>query len=281
VTNLRRWLPALLPALLAALPSAAPAQGVIVAPHAVFIDHATRAGSITLYNPGEEPVEVTVSFAFGYPTTNSAGLVTVELADSTPPGEPGATEWLQAFPRRVTIAQQQRQTIRLLASPPANLPNGEYWARIVVGAKGGKVPVVGVPDSAAITVGLTLEIRTVISVTYRKGQLTTGVTLAPISAEYAHDSVGVRIPLTRTGTAAYLGTARVAVVNSEGKLVGEDERAVAVYHALDPRLTVPVGALAPGTYTARVTVSTERADLPGKEALPAPMVEGSVEFVVR
>jgi hypothetical protein len=277
VTKLRRWLPALL----AALPAPALAQGVVVAPHAVFIDHATRAGSITLYNPGEEPVEVSVSFAFGYPTTDSAGNVSVELSDSTPPGEPGAAAWLQGFPRRVTVGQQQRQTIRLLASPPANLPNGEYWARIVVGAKGGKVPVVGVPDSAAITVGLTLEIRTVISVVYRKGQLTTGVTLAPISAGYAHDSVHVRLPLTRTGTAAYLGTARVSVVNSAGDPVGQDERAVAVYHALNPRLTVPVGTLAPGSYTVRVSVSTDRADLPGREALPAPTVEDAVEIIIQ
>lgn len=277
MTKLRRWLPALL----AALPAPALAQGVVVAPHAVFIDHATRAGSITLYNPGEEPVEVSVSFAFGYPTTDSAGNVSVELSDSTPPGEPGAAAWLQAFPRRVTVGQQQRQTIRLLASPPANLPNGEYWARIVVGAKGGKVPVVGVPDSAAITVGLTLEIRTVISVVYRKGQLTTGVTLAPISAGYAHDSVHVRLPLTRTGTAAYLGTARVSVVNSAGDPVGQDERAVAVYHALNPRLTVPVGTLAPGSYTVRVSVYTDRVDLPGREALPAPTVEDAVEIIVQ
>jgi P pilus assembly chaperone PapD len=277
VTTPQRWLPALL----LLLPSPALAQGVVVAPHAVFIDHATRAGSITLYNPGEEPVEVTVSFAFGYPTTDSAGTVAVELADSAPAGEPGATGWLQAFPRRVTVAQQQRQTIRLLASPPASLPDGEYWARIVVAAKGGKVPVAGVPDSAAITVGLTLEIRTVISVTYRKGQLTTGVTLAPVSAQYAHDSVDVRIPLVRTGTAAYLGTARVAVVNAAGDTVGQEERAVAVYHALNPRLSVPVGPLPAGTYTARVSVSTDRADLPGKDALPAPTVQDSVEFVVR
>ena len=91
----------------------------------------------------------------------------------------------------------------------------------------------------------------------------------------------VRIPLTRTGTAAYLGTARVSVANSAGDPVGQEERAVAVYHALNPRLSVPVGMLSPGTYTARVSVSTDRVDLPGKEALPAPMVQDSVEFVVR
>ncbi len=75
MTHPARWLIATL----ALLPSALLAQGVIVAPHAVFIGHATRSGSITLYNPSDQPVEVSVSFGFGYPTTDSAGSVSLEL----------------------------------------------------------------------------------------------------------------------------------------------------------------------------------------------------------
>jgi hypothetical protein len=276
VINHGRWLPALL----VAIPAPLLAQGVIVAPHAVFIDQAPRAGAITLYNPGEQPVEVTVSFAFGYPTTDSTGSISIELSDTAPAGEPAATPWLQAFPRRVTVGQQQRQTIRLLASPPADLPAGEYWARLVVSAKGGQVPVAGIPDSSGIRVGLSLEVRTVISVVYRKGILATGVTLAPIRAGYARDTVAVRVPLTRTGSAAYLGTARATVVSAAGELKGEDSRAVAVYYGLDPRIDVPVGTLAPGRYKVRVTVSTDRSDLPAKTPLPAPTVRDSVEITV-
>ena len=271
----------MLAALLALTPAAALAQGVIVAPHAVFIDHATRSGSITLYNPGEDPVEVTVSFGFGYPTTDSAGSMSVEVSDSAPAGQPAATAWLQAFPRRVTIGQQERQTIRILASPPAGLADGEYWARLIVSAKGGKVPVAGTPDSGAITVGLTLEVRTVIAVVYRKGALSTGVTLAAPVATYANDTVAVRIPMTRTGTAAYVGTARVRVVDAKGALKGEDERALGVYYTLDPRVDIPVGPLAPGTYKVVVTLSTDRGDLPPTAVLPALPARDSVEFTVR
>jgi len=277
MTASTRWLTALL----TLAPAAAAAQGVVVAPHAVYIDHATRAGSITLFNPGDQPVEVGVSFGFGYPTSDSAGAVSLELVDSAPAGQPGATAWLQAFPRRVTMAPHQRQTVRLLATPPAGLPDGEYWARLIVGAKGGQVPVAGVTDSAAVKVGLSLEIRTVIAVVYRKGALTTGLTLDRISAAYAADSVAVRVPLTRTGTAAFLGTIRTSVVDARGESKGEDQLPVAVYYQLDPRIDVPVGALAPGTYKVRVSVSTERTDMPPKVPLPAPPVRDSVEFTVR
>jgi len=277
MTTSTRWLTALL----ALTPAAAAAQGVIVAPHAVYIDHATRAGSITLFNPGDQPVEVSVSFGFGYPTTDSAGAVSLELADSAPAGQPGATAWLQAFPRRVTMAPHQRQTVRLLASPPAGIADGEYWARLIVGAKGGQVPVAGVTDSAVVKVGLSLEIRTVIAVVYRKGALTTGLTLDRVSAAYAADSVAVRVPLTRTGTAAYLGTIRTSVVDVRGESKGEDQLPVAVYYQLDPRIAISVGTLAPGTYKVRVSVSTERTDMPPKVPLPAPAVRDSVEFTVR
>lgn len=271
----------LLAALLTLAPSAALAQGVIVAPHAVFIDHSTRSGSITLYNPGDEPVEVGVSFGFGYPTSDSAGAVGLELLDSVPAGQPAATPWLQAFPRRVTVGKQQRQTIRILASPPAGLPDGEYWARLVVSAKAGQVPVAGVPDSGAISVGLSLEVRTVIGVVYRKGALTTGIALAPIRASYAADTVAVRVPMTRTGTAAYLGTARVQLVDARGATVAEADRAVGVYYTLDPRLDVPVDSLPAGTYKVRVSVTTDRTDLPARAALPAPAVRDSVELRIK
>ena len=164
---------------LALLCGAAPlaGQGVVIAPHAVFMDARTRSGAVLLYNPNTEPVEVAISFFFGYPATDTAGSVivrTVEHPDST---SPSAAGWIQAFPRRLTVPPLERQTIRLLATPPPGLANGEYWARLVISAKGGQLPVTGVADTAKLKVGLTLEVRTIIGVFYRKGAVHTGVKL--------------------------------------------------------------------------------------------------------
>ena len=75
----------------------AQAQGVMVAPHVVYMDHRTRSGSLTLYNPGNDPVEVSIETIFAYPVTDSTGgflLHTVEQPDSSlpslPPGASGA-----------------------------------------------------------------------------------------------------------------------------------------------------------------------------------------------
>ena len=95
------------------LPAPAVAQGVLVAPHAVVIDHRTRSGSINLYNPGDTPAEVTLSTFFGYPVTDSAGdfeLRTVERPDSAMPSAAG---WIDAFPKRMLLGPKERQTVRL------------------------------------------------------------------------------------------------------------------------------------------------------------------------
>ena len=70
------------------LPAVSAAQGVLVAPHAVVIDHRTRSGSLSLYNPGDQPAEISLSTFFGYPVTDSSGnfdLRTVERPGANMP----------------------------------------------------------------------------------------------------------------------------------------------------------------------------------------------------
>ncbi len=262
-----------------ALAGAAPtaAQGVMIAPTHIFIEHRARAGSVLLYNPNAEPAEVTISLLFGYPVTDSAGnihLHTVEQPDSTVPSAAG---WVQAFPRRLTVMPLERQTVRLLARPPAGLPDGEYWARLVIAAKGGQLPVVGVPDSADIQVGLTLEVRSILGLYYRKGSPTTGVRLAALSAAIESDTLDVRVALAREGNAAFIGTIRGRLVDSAGVAAATFVMPTVVHYTLAPRIRTFVGILPPGTYRLEVTVEAGRDDLDSRSILTAPAVAGSVE----
>jgi hypothetical protein len=265
----------------AALLAAAPlrAQGVLVAPHAVFIDHRIRAASLTLYNPGEEVAEIAVSTFFGYPVTDSMGnftLLTVDTPDST---QPSAAGWIEAFPKRMVLGPKQRQTVRLLARPPAGLADGEYWARVVISAKGGTIPVTGLADSTGIRVGLKLEVRTVIPLQYRKGPMRTTVRVSDIQAERSGDSLAVRMHLERAGNAAFLGMARGALADSTGKTVASFNRPIAVYYDVAPRMTAPLppGGLHPGRYRLKVEVAAERQDLPPEVLLGSAPVRDSVE----
>ena len=269
-------------ALLAALafPSAtALAQGVLVAPHAIVIDHRTRSGSLSLYNPGDDPAEVTLSTFFGYPVTDSTGDFELKTVERPDPSAPSAAGWVEAFPKRMLLAPKERQTVRLLARPPARLPDGEYWARLVVAAKGGTVPVTGVGDSSGITVGLNLEVRTVLPLQYRKGAVATSVRLSRLAAAVEGDSLAVRMRLVRMGTAAFIGTIRGALADSSGRTVATLNSPVSVYYEMEPRVTaaIPGGKLAPGTYRLRVEVAAEREDLAPEVLLPTRPVRDSLE----
>ena len=278
-------------AILALGGAALPAQGVMVAPHAVFIDHSQRSGSVLLYNPGTEPVEVTISTIFGYPTTDSSGnikLHTVENPDST---VPSALAWIQAFPRRLTVAPRERQTVRLLARPPIGLVDGEYWLRLVIAAQAGRVPITGVADTTAIRVGLTLEVRTIIGVNYRKGSVTTRVSLSNLRARVVGDSVITRATIERHGNAAFIGMIRETLVDSTGavraqrlgdSLVTSYESPIGVYFTMEPRLAsaIPAPGLRRGRYWLRYEIVAEREDLDPKVVLKAPAVRDSVQIVV-
>jgi hypothetical protein len=257
-------------------PAAALAQGVLVAPHAIFIDARTRSGAVLLYNPNTDPAEVTISVMFGYPTTDSLGRILLRTIDHPDSTVPAATAWIQAFPRRLVVPPLERQTIRLLATPPQGLPDGEYWTRLVIAAKGGQVPVTGVGDTAKVQVGVTLEVRTVIGVYYRKGAVHTGVAVSKLRGAVAGDSLVVWSRLVQQGNAAYLGSIHGTLVDSTGAVRGEFRSPIGVYYTMEPRFALPIGAAPPGRYWLKLELVTDREDLAPELLLPSPAVRDSV-----
>jgi hypothetical protein len=254
------------------------AQGVLVAPHGIFIDHRTRTGSLELYNPGDQPAEVTISTIFGYPVTDSAGNFALKTAATPDSGQPSAAAWIEAYPRRLILRPQERQRVRLLARPPANLPDGEYWSRLVVAAVAGRLPPApGAPPetSAPIRIGLGLELRTIVAVFYRKGPLRTGVELSDIRAGIDRDSLVVRARFTRQGNAAYLGMLRGKLLDQDGRQVATFSSQLGVYYTLEPRFAAAIQGRQSSRYTLQLELATDRPDLPRDGPLVAPPVRGS------
>ncbi len=269
--------------LLFALLGAGPvlAQGVLVAPHAVFIDPRSRSGWVQLHNPGAEPTEVAIEAIFGYPVTDSLGVLqlhTVEVPDSTAPSAAG---WLQIFPRRVVIPPQTRQMVRLLVLPPAGVPDREYWARLVISAKAGQLPVAGADSASGIAVGLSLEVRTIIPLIYRKGQTSTAVSLTSLRASADSDSVVVRVRLTRQGSAAFLGSVRGTLVDGRGRNAGSFTVPISVYYDIEPRFAISRRGLPPGEYQLQVEAVSERDDIAPENILPTAAARSTVTVRLR
>ena len=253
---------------------------VLVAPHAVFIDARTRNSQVYLINTGTVAEEVTVETKFGYPATDSAGSIGIRLVDQPTPDQPSAAAWIRAFPRRVVVAPGTRQVVRLQALPPANLPEGEYWTRLIVTAKGAQVPVQGA--DSVVRAGVELVVSTVISVTYRNGRVETGVRLDDFRAEDAGDSLVAWVGLTRQGNAAYLGTTWIRLRDAAGRVVQAWDTPTAVYYDLRRRFVFPLDSVPPGSYTVQLELTTTRTDgLDQRQVLPAAPIVRELPLEVR
>ncbi len=249
-----------------ALGMAVRAAAVSVSPVALYIDDRTRTGTLTLFNPGTRPEEITVEFAFGYPVSDDSGNVSVPLSAEAPAGEPSAVPWLRAFPRRMVLEPGQRQVVRVVAQPPAGLSQGEYWSRVLVRSRGGQPPIE--QRDGDVAVKLDVETVVVVALSYRNGDVVTGLRLVSASAKRADGSVTALVDVERQGNAAFIGRILSELVDAEGRVVAESDEVLAVYRSIRRRvdLTVPDGVTGP--LRIRFRFDTERDDLPPGAALP-------------
>jgi hypothetical protein len=254
-------------------------EAILVAPHAIFIDHRTRSGQMFLVNTGTVPEEVVIDLRFGYPDSDSAGGVFVRFIDNPDSTVPAATPWLRAFPRRTVVNPGERQAVRLLASPPANLPDGEYWSRLIVTSREIRPPLAG--GDSVVRAGVNVELRTILSVTYRKGAPRTSVTMTEFQPSLTRDTAVVWLSLVRDGNAAFLGSVTIEVLQA-GRVIGEFASPIAVFYNVRRRFAIPLETpAAPGRYTVRLRVSTAREDLDRANILPAPPIADSALVELR
>lgn len=242
------------------------AAAVSVGPVAVYIDHRTRQGTLTLYNPGDRPEEISIDFGFGYPVSDEAGNVSVPITMESPPGEPSAVGWLRAFPRRLVLEPGQKQVVRVIAEPPPGLAPGEYWARALVRSRGGQAPI----EERQGDVNLQIDVETIVvtAVSYRNGAVNTGIEVDDASVWIDGDEVHALVDLRRQGNAAYLGRMLVEVLGVDGEVLGSQEESLAVYRELRSGTSV-ISERAASARAVRFTFDTQRSDLPFGGALPA------------
>jgi len=252
-------------------------EAILVSPHAVFIDARSRTAQVYLINTGTTAEECQIDLKFGYPDTDSTGQIFVRLFDSTTTDQPSAAGWIRAFPRRAVVQPGERQVVRLLAQPPAGLPDGEYWTRLIVTSRGAQIGVAGADST--VRAGISLVVSTIISVTYRNGQVQTGVELNHFNAAREGDSLVARIGLTRQGNAAYLGTGWVRLRDAEDRVVKAWDTPMAVYYHVDRRMAFPLDSVPPGRYTVQFELTTARGDIPQSSVLPANAVMDRVTVI--
>ena len=265
----RSWWGFFLLTVVAGMGAASATAGVLVAHSVVFMSETSRTGRMTIQNPTNAPKEVTIDFSFGLPESDSIGNVNITLQDSAVTDARSALGWVKAFPRKLIIPANGSQIVRFVANPPKDLPDGEYWARIVVESQEGVTTVPTATENEQITTKLNMIMRTAIMLKYRTGNLVAELKLNGAEAIQQDSTVDVVVDLSNKGNVSYVGILSCRLLDADNKEISANDLQLAVYHDLKRRLALPVkygNYKAP--YKVEVSISNKgRKDIPSDDMI--------------
>ncbi len=237
---------------------------VLVAPTSVYLSETDRTGRMTLQNPTDAPKEISVFFRFGIPVSDSLGNVQIKLSDSDYTDPRSCVNWLKVFPRKLVLAPGASQVIRFVARPPKDLPDGEYWARIVIRSEGSSttLPVVG--QGEQITTKLNMIMQTAIILKYRTGNLIAKLDVTDTRVKNEDSTVNCYVNMINRGNVSYIGILKGRLLDANKKEIASDRINLAVYRDLTRVLSfkVPPNNFQP-PFKIEVTIdNNDRKDLP-------------------
>lgn len=246
------------------------AAGVLVAPTVIFMSDKNRTGRMDIQNPTNIPKEVTIRFSYGLPISDTAGNVYVTLQDSGVQDPKSAVEWIKAFPRKVVVPPNGTQVVRLVATPPPGLADGEYWARIVVRTQEGETSIPTPLADGAISTKLNMVMQTAIMVKYRTGNLVSKVEIKGGAAHKTDSAVVVVADLSNVGNVSYVGMLHCRLLDLNKKELARQQTDVAVYRDLKRRIEIPLAKVtAKGPYQVELSITTDgRTDLAPEDIIP-------------
>lgn len=232
---------------------------VIISPYIVLVDENNRFGNFVVQNESPETYEITVSFVFGYPKSDTLGTLSMEYIEEPDSAYPSAVNWVRAFPRQFILEPGQRQVVRMSMMPDKNLLPGTYWARIVTSS----APVSVEADSLreGITAKIKFVLNQVTTLLYRINPAETGADVEDFFV--IKDSTGINVftGIERKGNSPFFGDVFVTIFNDKGGKVSEKMETISLYYNLTKKFSFE--DIKPGNYTAEIKIiHNETEDIP-------------------
>lgn len=263
--------------LLLATPSSFSFAQVAIAPSTVFIDDRSNIGTIYISNRTDDTQEVSISFVFGYPTSDEFGNMVMTYDDPESYELYALDEWIRAFPRSFVLAPRQQQAVRFQVRPQPEKDDGVYWTRVKILANPQASEIDVTASEEEIATRVTFRFEQIIAAFYKKGNTTTGVLIHNIDVLYEDERLILMPHLERTGNAPFIGSMFAKIYDAEGTLVAERQRTTTAYFKETRRLDIDVAGLEPGNYRVELTFETRRGDISPTDLVQAPPITEVVE----
>ena len=221
-------------ALLAPVPASAGVGDLLVAPTRIVLN-GSRGTEIVLSNIGDDVATYRISVELRR-MKEDGSLEDVPAANDR---EKTAQAMILYAPRRVTIAPNEPQTIRIAARAPKGLADGEYRAHLLFRAVPPPRPVTARPEVKGIAFELIPIYGVTIPVVIRLGNLQAKVGIANVQLTDQAGKPAVALDLTRAGDRSVFGDVRVFKAGVKDPIA--IQRGVAVYTEVGTRhVVIPV-----------------------------------------
>jgi hypothetical protein len=214
---------------------------LLVAPTRVVLEGA-RGTEVILDNIDSEPATYRVSLELRRMLPDGTlEDVAPEKANAL---EAQALAMISYAPRKVVLAPNQPQSIRIGIRPAANLPDGEYRAHMLFRAVPTPKPVVASANDApsGVSISLTPIYGVTIPIIIRKGSLKATAAISDVRmATAANGNRSITMALTRSGTRSTYGRIRVLKPGKSQPVF--EAHGVAVYPEIERRaVNLPINA---------------------------------------
>jgi hypothetical protein len=258
---------------------AAKAQ-ISLSPSFVFIDSRTGVGDLFVSNTSEKDYEISISFVFGYPDSDSTGNVIMNYNDPEAGKEYSLDSMVRAFPRNFLLAGNEQRTVRLQLVPAARGKEGFYFTRMKVMAR---------PKSAEIATQVNENVATVINfnfeqvtaVFYYKGNVSTGIEVQDVNFSQLDSTLHLLVNVERTGNAPYIGTMYAKLKDQKNRVVAESQSSVSIYFDVIRSMDIDLAEVPPANYKLELSFETHRKDIKDKNLVQAAKFVKEQQVMIR
>lgn len=232
---------------------------ITVSPVMIHLSDTKNTASFTVYNTTSDTIECLTNNNFGYPISDDSGNVYVKMFDTIPVIEPSAKEWIKLYPKNFFIYPYSSQVVRVLAKPPENLSDGEYWSRPSITAKKKNTFIDDDTGNRTINAKIGTELKIFLVINYRHNSVYTNVIADLLSYHFDGKNLVFLVNLEKIGNAAFLGRIGVKLSNNND-IFYEDFSDIAIYHKLKKRIEIPKEKVTQNNFKAEIVIDSERND---------------------
>jgi hypothetical protein len=261
-----------------------PAKAQIsISPTALYIHDETGIGSLQVANGPDAAREISISFEFGYPSSDTLGNLIMVYNDTTAGKRYGLVHDLRAFPRHFILQPGSQQIVRIRIMPRRQLTDGAYWSRMIIRSSPEPVDPAKENDDRPVSTNISYIFKQNIALFYLKGETTTGLNAGDIKTFVEGDELIILAALERSGNCPFNGNVSVRLYDEDDNEIIRHEQTIVVYFSILRRFQIklPAGGLPPGNYTLKFTYKTSRGDISSSDLVHSESVHKNVPLIIR